>query len=635
MTEIETMDEDGQNDSSATESSESEAELMITTRERRKTAGNRYSQIAAQEQVEEDEEDDVALLFAEADEEDEEYNSDEADDEADMSSSDDDDQGPNAAPDDLDGEKEIEKQAKAERQRKRKADMALTSMSAIRKKPKIDPTSLHRAPDRPKPSKRKERVSWMPDQDAAPGRTSLRKQTVAHREIMLERFKESEEQRLKHKAQREQKERLKQAEAPRELTQADRLAEAERIEKKNAKSLNRWEATERKRAEEQAARLAALKERKLESAVITFYSSAHIFHGPKVERLSPGPSGTEEVQAKKRGPKPKALKALMQASAATGGSGLVSSPLAQVSIGEPQQPKAYLPATSLRTTPDHTGPRPQNDGWLTGIHDFASIQSNSGNPAAKQTHESEPGVMENVKQEKDTDTVTETAETKQTTEEGDDTTATKLTLQQKQDEVQETRTQTLAAHAPEYTDLHDTSTAIREPITSDSQTMPLSIVPRQTEALTAPSQVTESQVDGQQTQVVTTTSQLPDTIPVAEQPMPEIEVKSIRNLVILERFEELAADAMQSFNFLYNKKSTKSTRPAKNSAELCAISGLPAKYRDPETKVGYANIAAFKKLREVQKHAFQWSSMLNCYVGRNGHVARGVPDGFLNQSVGS
>lgn len=194
MTGDEKTSTDGSDTSSGDDSSHSEAELMITTRERRKTAGNRYSQVVAQEQADEDEEDDVALLFAEAEGEDEEYNSDEADDEADMSSSDDDDQGPNVAADEMEGEQEILKQAKVERQKKRKADMALTTMGAVRKKPRIDPT-LHRAPDKPKPSKRKERVSWLPGEATAPGRTSLRKQTVDHRKVLLERLKENEEQR--------------------------------------------------------------------------------------------------------------------------------------------------------------------------------------------------------------------------------------------------------------------------------------------------------------------------------------------------------------------------------------------------------------------------------------------------------
>jgi vacuolar protein sorting-associated protein 72 len=56
------------------------------------------------------------------------------------------------------------------------------------------------------------------------------------------------------------------------MTQADRLVEAERTERKNSKSLNRWEETEKKRSEEQKARLAALHNRQLEGPVITWWS---------------------------------------------------------------------------------------------------------------------------------------------------------------------------------------------------------------------------------------------------------------------------------------------------------------------------------------------------------------------------
>lgn len=291
--------------SSDGENSHSEPELMIVTRERRKTAGNRYSQVVAQEQADEDEEDDVALLFAEMEEgEDEEYNSDEADDEADMSSSDDDDQGPNAAADDMEGEQEIVKQAKAERSKKRKADLAMTTLNGIKKKPKVDPTALHRAPEKTKPSKRKERQSWMPDENAASGRSSMRKQTVAHRAVLYDQLKKAEEQRLKNKAIREEKEKQKQADAPKELTQADRLAEAEKIERRNAKSLNRWETLEKQRAEEQAAKLAALKGRKLNGPVLTFHSAVHVYRGPKVEPIENG-SAPDGYVYKKRGPKPK------------------------------------------------------------------------------------------------------------------------------------------------------------------------------------------------------------------------------------------------------------------------------------------------------------------------------------------
>lgn len=152
----------------------------------------------------EEDPDEVALLFADnEEEEDEEFKSDEGDDEADMSSSDDDDQGPNAAADDLEGEKEIVKQAKDERSKKRKADLALTSVSGIRKRLKTDPTQPNLPAAKSKPSKKKERITWVHAQ--ASGRSSLRKQTIAHRAETIQRLKESEAQSKKLKALKEKK----------------------------------------------------------------------------------------------------------------------------------------------------------------------------------------------------------------------------------------------------------------------------------------------------------------------------------------------------------------------------------------------------------------------------------------------
>ena len=56
------------------------------------------------------------------------------------------------------------------------------------------------------------------------------------------------------------------------MTQADRLAEAARIEKANSKSLSRWEEAEQQREEEQRAKLAALSNRHLEGPVVTWWS---------------------------------------------------------------------------------------------------------------------------------------------------------------------------------------------------------------------------------------------------------------------------------------------------------------------------------------------------------------------------
>ena len=639
----------GRSDSSSEDSgSEPEAELMITTRERRKTAGNRYSQVVAQEQADEDEQDEVTLLFAEAEGEDEEYNSDEADDEADMSSSDDDDQGPNAAADDMEGEKEIEKQAKAQQQKKRKAEMALTTMSGIRKKPKLDPTSLHRAPERSKPSKRKERVSWLPDEAAAPGRTSLRKQTVAHREVMLERLKESEEQRLKNKVIREEKEKIKQADAPKEMTQADRLAEAGKNERRNAKSLNRWEAQEARRLEEQAAKLAALKDRKLNGAVITLHSSAHVYRGLKTDRLSPGPSGTDENRPKKRGPKPKVLQDHLSTPQLAAGS-FVQSPFTSIAANHvrPQVPTPAVASSGVQipTLPAAPASHASGDNWLAGIHEYASMQPTSGQVTPQEDQNTATSTQQNDPSAQ---------EPKSVGHQGQPQDQASLNVDRPQPEPTQTDMKNSAEPGsgtkpvvPEQSEERNISVQPLDPANSrESPLITATIInseTRQTEQvqpqqpapiLPLPPHVTSlAAIPPQQPAL----SQSPPTAITPSQPVPQpvnidpplvkVEVISTKNLVVLDRFEDLNAEAKQAYTVFNNTK--KQPKPTKRVGELCGITGYPAKYRDPTTGVPYANVAAFKKLKELQEHAYQWSSMLGCYVGRAGQAARGVPEGFL------
>ena len=696
MSEEERQSSDG-SESTSDESTQSEPELMIATRERRKTAGNRYSQVVAEEQAEE--EDDVALLFAEAEGEDEEYNSDEADDEADMSSSDDDDQGPNAAVDDMEGEKDLEKQAKAERQRKRKADMAMTTMSAIRKKPKIDPTALHRAPDRPKPSKRKDRESWLPIETSTSGRTSLRQQTVQHREELLERLKENEEMRLKNKAQREEKEKKKQADAPRVLTQADRLAEAAKVERRNAKSLNRWETMEKQRAEEQAAKLAALKDRKLNGAVVTFHSSKHIYRGPKVEALSADANSTEDRVYKKRGPKPKNL---LQQLATTGippVAGFVHTPYSSIVPSSATSQVGSTPTTPIPPTPfaaqanpalntvsstkDAAAPTTSNEGqkagnesWLAGIHEFA-MQPGSGvatpsdtRSAADSSEHIEHRSVEShalpqpqsrpdstAADEKAAEGVTDSPTTESTTL--DAVPAASLPLartdagiagaEPQNDSVlarQSHEAQIPGAAVPPTIIDHSQAPATATIVTAQPLTQaPIPPAPpvlqSQPQAAPAPGFPNSTPIIAQiaiplqahhpLSTVLQPQPQPQHPLSIQPQPQPQpqplIETTSTRNLLILQNFEALTADAKAAFAVLQNTK--KSAKPTKQAGELCAITGLPAKYRDPNTGVAYANKAAFKKLKEIRSHGYRWSSMLGCYVGKVGHVARGVPDGFL------
>ena len=266
-------DSSSSEDSSGEEVEEVQVESLVAGRSRRSTAGNRLSSL-----IEKEGDDELELLFAEADgEEDVEFAGDDGEEASDVqleSSSDDEDQGPTAAADDLEGEKELQKLNRQERRKKRKAQEVFKRPPPIRHRVKFNPTITSTLPATSlgKPKKKSERISWLPTPDEGPTRSSSRKQTMQNKEVVHQRMQQHEKRRRQQIEVMEAAAKRKEASKPKAMTQADRLAEAARTEKKNAKSLNRWEETEKKRVDDQKARLAALQNRQLKGPVITWWS---------------------------------------------------------------------------------------------------------------------------------------------------------------------------------------------------------------------------------------------------------------------------------------------------------------------------------------------------------------------------
>ncbi|EXJ90926.1 hypothetical protein A1O1_04032 [Capronia coronata CBS 617.96] len=696
-------DTDTGSGSSEDESETEQVETLVAGRERRKTAGNRYDRDMLLDEaaaaVDEDA-DEVTLLFADnEEEEDEEFKSSDEDEDADMSSSDDDDQGPNVAPDDLEGEKEIQKQAKQERAKKRRADLALTSVAGLRKKLKTDPTRPAALSAPAKPSKKKERVTWVHDPDS--GRSSLRKQTIAHRAETIARLKESEAQSKKMKALKEQRDRERAKDAPKELTQEDRLAEAARVERQNAKSLNRWETMEKKRQEEQAAKLAALKDRKLDGPVISWWSARAKWIGPKLHKIGTKDAGDViegGAETKKRGRKSKAFLEQQAAvkEAATGTTSqktttemptLLETPaptavtpapsLLLDQANDPARKPATEPATGPTTEPSkeptteptmeptiepttnkipddapasetkpppvtHAAPQEEEDSFLKGIHEYATLEDeenapgiNPDNSAPRQSNVQQP--KEQSPQEQSnigttSDTVTSSVnQQKQPEEEKSEeqpsiaTTSNTISTQP----IQATQRENEVSQTPQDDATKpDTTPGLQS--TNPTQTKQITTTPSTADE--APSAPEPSSAP--QPPPVAETLPVPKPAPapeVAAVPEPEpIVENSTRNLVILEKFDELSNEARQEYSFFFNTR--KAAKPVKHSQELCPITTQPVRYRDASTGMGYANVVGYKKLQELKRHGFVWSSMLGCYVGRDGGaVARGVPEGFVDK----
>lgn len=278
-TEEEEESANGSDSSSDSDEEEEKIEWLATTREKRANAGNRLHNLLQQE----DPDDELELLFQE-DDDDVGFSDVEAD-HSDVqmdSSDDDDDKGPPAAgEEDLDGEKELQRQAKAEKAKKRKAG---NMPKIFKKKVKIDPTVSRTAPT-PRPKKKSERASWLPTAEEAPTRASHRQSTKLSKRQLHEQMVDREIKRLKQLANMEKAAAAKAAAKKPALTQADRLAEAARVEKANSKSLSRWEEAEQQREEEQRLKLLALKNRTLNGPVITWWSGMGEWVGGKLKHV--------------------------------------------------------------------------------------------------------------------------------------------------------------------------------------------------------------------------------------------------------------------------------------------------------------------------------------------------------------
>ncbi|CAN8097197.1 unnamed protein product [Discula destructiva] len=222
-----------------------------------------------------DEDSDLELLFQE-DADDVGFTDNEDDDGSDAAMESSDDEDKEEAQDDDAGEKELERQAKEKRAaaRKRKAQEAIPAK--FRKKVRIHPpdassASTAAAPP-PRPKKKSERASWLPTEAEMPTRASGRKTTQLSKEQLHQQMIEREARRLKQVELMERQAKKNEAMKKPPMTQAEKLREAAVVEKRNAKSLNRWEEAEKQREEERHAKLAALNNRRLEGPVVTFWT---------------------------------------------------------------------------------------------------------------------------------------------------------------------------------------------------------------------------------------------------------------------------------------------------------------------------------------------------------------------------
>ncbi|CAG8055126.1 unnamed protein product [Penicillium olsonii] len=270
---------------SSEEDQEVPVESLVSGRAKRSTAGRHMSAL-----LEAAADDDLALLFEEVEDDNEfaDLIDPDAEDDVGLESSDDEeDQGPNAQ-NDYEGEQQLQK----EERKKRKTQNDLR-FQTLRKRVKIDPTAPSSMPAAPRLKKKSERISWIPTVEDGPTRQSSRRQTMVNKELTHARLKDSQEKRVRIIATMKEAEKRKAHLKPKEMTQEDHLAEAARIERLNSKSLNRWELSEKRKADERRARIEALQNRRLDGPVISYWSGMATFTNGRLTRV-----GTVDIKPK-------------------------------------------------------------------------------------------------------------------------------------------------------------------------------------------------------------------------------------------------------------------------------------------------------------------------------------------------
>lgn len=567
--------EDRSSASSSDAGSEAPVEYLVTGRAKRATAGNRINPLLQKEQ------DEVDLVFEKEagdvdSDEDRDFVGDEDDAGSDAqldSSSDDEDRDPGKADDELEGERELQRQVRAERQKKRKAQTVFKTPTAVGKKCKVDRTAVAApkvSPTTPesRPKKKSERISWIPTSEEGPVRASSRKQTVQNKETVHLRMAEKEKQRLKQMKHMEEAERKRQVAKAPPMTQAQRMAEAARTERKNAKSLNRWEEAEKLKAETLKAKLEALHDRQLTGPVISWWSGLTRWVNGDLSHV-----GIREIRGwnepEEQSPRTRQGPDSAKNEPSIDISRLGPSPLAGIHGAQPiaSKPPFTESARAVDLVPTVTFAPPVGPGgFLDGIHYYASLPSKPEQNATTVDKEDPSYLVINE-----------------------------------------------ASMAPQRNSRSESPVPIEHPaafVEKPATNIHISIIrPKATQ------HTNRSIVEYSSRNLVALRNVDGNSIS-----LPKMQT----SVLLKKRSGKPQSQSSSITTVLEQHLLIGCTEPAQ---EQCAISGLPARFHDPKTGLAYSDLYAFKEIQRLRTGGSRWSSLLGCYVGSITAAAR-VPERF-------
>ncbi|OMP82835.1 Vacuolar protein sorting-associated protein 72-like protein [Diplodia seriata] len=653
---------------------------MVVTRTRRSNAGNWMRKLLEQEERPEEQPDAQDFYSNEhwaEDADDEEFGGEDAvapeDVALESSGDEDDDEGEQDADDT--GEKVLrkeERQQKLIQKRKRKDPFAQAALLQKKAKTTAQSTPNESMPPPPRPKKKSERVSWLPEATEGPVRSSSRRLTVQNKQTLAQGLEEKERHRLHVLEVMKRAERRKEKDLPKPMTQEERLREAARVEKRNNKTLSRWEESERLKAEENKARLEALKNRKLDGPFVRYYSGPSLWVNDKlklvgkdsckVEALDDEPSPAND--AVNTAPAPEASTADAQPNGSAEQEGRQESSASQMQSAVDVKPEA--PAGNPEQIEKGDGSLEQTQNLPSEVGQTSQLQPNEPQTSGLETSQTEPAETHQVRSQQ--------APLQPAAVQPSETHPSQPHLSQTQPS--ETQPSNATASPTEIPpgqghsimfappqsaggfldgifdwasmDAYQTNgTSAQRPPSSHSQLPPeatASASAKETNTEPGPIKTDDPTNPLQQAQSATPAP-----------PPPRIVLRAVRNLITLQNFDSLRPrdrDALSRalFKWPAGMPIALPTRPppgrgARNAhlphRELCCITAQPARYRDPLTGLPYADAFAFRSIRRFVgglgggMGTARWSNLLGCFVGPRTEgrfaVAKGVPERFTGK----
>lgn len=597
---------------------------LIATRAKRATAGNLYATLRANLD-DEDIRKDLLAEDEEGDAEDYEGSDRDDDDEALESSSDEEDAGPpkDGEAEDLEGEKDLKKQERAEARRKRKVHEARIKVPAWRQKKKVKLADDVKTEDGgsgagsgvEKPKKKSERSNWLPTPADAPIRQSGRSLAVANREIVHANLKQSAERSEKQRrVMKDAAERERTKKRMDGMTQEERLKKCERIERETAREFGRWEREEAERQRLRDEAIAAKRRRGVDGPVMRHWSGSVLWEGDKVKirRMSHGSKKVEDIKfekkddadangtaSKEESDKNPSPAELSDSNQAEDGTTAPAQAIANaITIGSSQPVQTNTTPAEPSSSMSSQAPVP----WLQGIHDYAA-QPQQTPPVPPAYTPSNPVINGGTTQPQT----------------------------QPSAHIQQTPHQpwlppgSTPSQAPLYPGWPPGSHQF-----SVQQHPPLPPPPPPAPLIREQAQCSLILLESFPSLDNATSKRVPK---YKQQQESALDPTPVTNILLPLSYASFNPEEQRYLTSRPRKRMNEYPLPPPPPKQRCAVTSWTAKFRDPKTGLAYADMHQYKVIQRVLAGGCAWSAMLGCWVGPNtvgmmGRPARGVPEGF-------